>query len=53
MALFWLFWIPFNFMFWWAMVSQVNEPSRMHFISGSFLAVATGVVPFLLYQCFK
>lgn len=53
MALFWSFWIPFNFMFWWAMAAKVNKPSMIHFISGSFFAVVTGVVPFLLYQRFK
>ena len=53
MAIFWSFWIPFNFMFWWAMASKVNKPNGIHFISGSFFAVVTGVVPCLLYQCFK
>lgn len=53
MALFWSFWIPMDFMFWWAMATKVNKPSGMHFISGSFFAVVTGVVPCLLYQYFK
>lgn len=53
MALFWSFWITFNFMFWWAMATKVNKPSGIHFISGSFFAVVTGVVPFILYQCMK
>lgn len=53
MALFWLFWIPLNFMFWLAMAAGVNEPRWIHFIVGSFLAVVTGVVPCLLYQYFK
>ncbi|MEE1123552.1 MAG: hypothetical protein UHU06_08445 [Acinetobacter pseudolwoffii] len=53
MALFWSFWIPMNFMFWWAMATKVNKPSGIHFISGSFFAVVTGVVPCLLYQYFK
>lgn len=53
MALFFSFWIPLNFMFWWAMATKVNKPSGIHFIVGSFFAVVTGVVPFLLYQCFK
>lgn len=53
MALFWSLWIPLNFMFWWAMSAGVNEPRCIHFIVGSFFAVVTGVVPFLLYQCFK
>lgn len=53
MALFWSFWIPLNFMFWWAMAAGVNEPKWIHFMVGSFFAVVTGVVPFLLYHCFK
>nr|DAH84894.1 MAG TPA: hypothetical protein [Caudoviricetes sp.] len=53
MALFWSFWIPFNFMFLWAIAAGVSEPSRIHFMVGSFFAVVTGVVPCLLYQYFK
>lgn len=53
MVLFWSFWIPFNFMFWLAMAAGVSEPSRIHFMVGSFFAVVTGVVPCLLYQYFK
>ena len=53
MALFRSFWIPFNFMFWWAMAAEVNEPRWIHFMVGSFFAAVTGVVPCLLYQYFK
>ncbi len=53
MALFWSFWIPLNFMFWWVMAAEVTEPRGIHSIVGSFFASVTGVVPFLLYQCFK
>lgn len=53
MALFWSFWIPLNFMFWWTVAAGVNEPRLIHFIVGLFFAVVTGVVPCLLYQCFK
>nr|DAE47776.1 MAG TPA: hypothetical protein [Caudoviricetes sp.] len=35
------------------MAAKVNKPSMIHFISGSFFAVVTGVVPCLLYQYFK
>lgn len=53
MAIFWSFWIPLNFMFWWFVAARVDGTSWMHFMVGSFFAVVTGVVPFLLYQCFK
>ena len=53
MALFWSFWIPFNFMFWWFVAARVDETSWKHFIVGSLFAVITGVVPCLLYQYFK
>lgn len=53
MALFWSFWIPLNFMFWWFIAAGVREPSKIHFMIGSFFSVVTGVVPFLLYQCIK
>ncbi len=48
MALFWSFWIPLNFMFWWFIAAGVSEPSKIHFMVGSFFAVVTGVVPCLL-----
>lgn len=53
MALFWSFWIPFNFMFWWDIAAGVSNPNRLYLIVGSFFAVVAGVVPCLLYQCFK
>lgn len=49
MALFWSFWIPFNFMFWWAMAAGVSEQSRIHFMIGSFFAVVTGGILFIKY----
>lgn len=53
MALFWSFWIPFNFMFWWDVAASVNNQQWMHFMIGSFFAVVPGVMPGLLYQYFK
>lgn len=53
MALFWSFLIPLNFMFWWFIAAGAQEPSKVHFMVGSFFAVVTGVVPFLLYQRLK
>nr|DAH78106.1 MAG TPA: hypothetical protein [Bacteriophage sp.] len=35
------------------MAAGVSEPSRLHFMIGSFFAVVTGIVPFMLYQCLK
>ncbi|EUL98181.1 hypothetical protein P817_02142 [Klebsiella aerogenes UCI 15] len=53
MSIFWPFWIPFNFIFWWYITSQVDNANAITFCAGTGLAIITGIVPFVLWIVLK